>query len=65
MGQRTRIRGRGTIDWPERPDLHGRKCFIVGTAPDGRWLIKTRHEGADTIGELVRVPKERVRIDPP
>lgn len=61
---RTRIRGRGTIDWPERPDLDGVKVFLIGQAPDGRLIVVTRSPLGDTIGTAVRVPRERVRIDP-
>lgn len=64
MVTRTRIRGKGTIDFPGHP-LHGVRVFIVGTAPDGQLIVKTRTPGAETIGVLARVPPERVVIEPP
>lgn len=65
MNQRTRIRGRGIVDWPERPDLHGKRVFVLQHAPDGRLLVKTRLPNADSLGELALVPPERVTIEPP
>jgi hypothetical protein len=62
--KRTRIRARGHVAW-QGHELDGVKVFIIGTAPDGQLIVKTRTPGADTIGTLARVPKERVVIEPP
>jgi hypothetical protein len=64
MGTRTRIRGKGTVQWPGN-ELDGAKVFIIGTAHDGQLIVRTRTPGADTIGKLARIPPDRVAIEPP
>jgi hypothetical protein len=64
MGTRTRIRGKRTIAWPGN-ELDGVRVFILQRLPFGELIVKTRKPGADTIGELARVPAERVQIEPP
>lgn len=64
MGTRTRIRGKGTVDWPGH-DLHGVRVFVLQRLPNGEMIVKTRTPGADTIGVLRKVPADRVKLEPP
>jgi hypothetical protein len=65
MPTRTRIRGRGTVDWPEH-ELHGAKVDLIGNAPGGRLLLRVREPHATYgMGARVLVPAARFKQDPP
>lgn len=62
--KRLKIRGRGVIDWPGN-ELDGAKVWIIERLRDCRLMVRTRPPEAETLGVLMRIEAEKVRLESP
>lgn len=61
---RTRIRGRGTVDWPDH-ELHGAKVDLISKAPDNKLVLRVQEaQGSYERGARILLPTERFKRDP-